>query len=699
MRFLNPGIFNFLWAAALPLILHLISRTRTKKVKFSTVRFIKELERDTIKRFRIKQWLLVLIRTLIIIFLVFAFARPVSEGFVPEWMANTDASGVVLIDNSASMAAKVQGLTNLDRLKEAAGSVLAGLDRELSVSIYQTTPLKLIYEGGNYPDQVRKNLFDISQAHGSDDIWNKLRIILTNESKENASGIECFIFSDFETLPREDNPFNSRGNGQDSLLWRFYLFPGGKLLENNSVRAATPESRIHQSNHLFRLNARIVNDGTTDSRQVPIQMYVNDERVGQVVSTLEKGRTKDFLFQAYPGNENIIKGRIQLPEDDFAPDNVLTFDIPLASSISCKLVGRTPEDMMLIELALKSIDENNELLFLDTQAAGEIKRLYLDDYDVLILHNPGIMSKEAIGDIQNFIQDGGGVIWFAGDGQGDIAGKRGDLALNLPVYNGDSGFRGDGYYTLNLKNDNHALLTDLDLRDIKNELPIIYRFVDSRNKPDHNVVLSMNNEKPFLVECPSNTGSIMYFTSIVDMKWNDLALRGLFVPLLHRIIQYLATDENNTSPVTVDSEKTVHIEKELLKNEWTLVSPSGKIYTLVPDYNREVVVINDTDELGRYSLLADGIPYTSFSTVLASDEYPSKRIEIDKVPAVASATNVKVLIPDGNLQKKIQDIRLGKALWRPFFIAMLILLMLEMILGMVKKDTLKNNVRINGKKD
>ncbi len=80
MVFLNPAILLGLLAASIPIIIHLLNFRKLKKVEFSSISFLKELQKSKIKKIKIKQWLLLLLRTLLIILLVLAFARPTLEG-------------------------------------------------------------------------------------------------------------------------------------------------------------------------------------------------------------------------------------------------------------------------------------------------------------------------------------------------------------------------------------------------------------------------------------------------------------------------------------------------------------------------------------------------------------------------------------------------------------------------------------------
>jgi len=105
MVFLNPSILIGLLAASIPILIHILNFRKLKKVEFSTLDFLKELQKSKIKKIKIKQWLLLLLRTLIIIFLVLAFARPTLESTLFNGTTSTAKSSVAfIIDNSFSMS-------------------------------------------------------------------------------------------------------------------------------------------------------------------------------------------------------------------------------------------------------------------------------------------------------------------------------------------------------------------------------------------------------------------------------------------------------------------------------------------------------------------------------------------------------------------------------------------------------------------
>ncbi|MGE5806813.1 MAG: BatA domain-containing protein, partial [Ignavibacteria bacterium] len=105
MLFLNPVILFGLLAASIPIVIHLFNLRKLKKIDFSTLAFLKELQKNKIKKIKLKQWLLLALRVLIIIFLVMAFARPALRGVaIGGTTSAAKTTAVFIIDNTFSMS-------------------------------------------------------------------------------------------------------------------------------------------------------------------------------------------------------------------------------------------------------------------------------------------------------------------------------------------------------------------------------------------------------------------------------------------------------------------------------------------------------------------------------------------------------------------------------------------------------------------
>src|SRR5437762_1849096 len=82
MVFLNPLVLFGLAAAAIPLILHLLNLRKLRTIEFSTLTFLKELQQSKIRKLKLRQILLLIVRTLLVMLIVLAFARPALRGTI-----------------------------------------------------------------------------------------------------------------------------------------------------------------------------------------------------------------------------------------------------------------------------------------------------------------------------------------------------------------------------------------------------------------------------------------------------------------------------------------------------------------------------------------------------------------------------------------------------------------------------------------
>ncbi|MFQ5748882.1 MAG: BatA domain-containing protein, partial [Planctomycetota bacterium] len=122
MSFLRP---EFLWAlplTALPVLIHLLNRQRFQVVEFSAMDFLRQAVRRTRRRMILEDLLLLILRTLAVLLLVLALARP---GANPGSLLSTRSARaeILILDSSLSMAHRSQGASAFER------AVAAGVGR------------------------------------------------------------------------------------------------------------------------------------------------------------------------------------------------------------------------------------------------------------------------------------------------------------------------------------------------------------------------------------------------------------------------------------------------------------------------------------------------------------------------------------------------------------------------------------------
>ena len=103
MQFKHPEILYFLFLLVIPILVHLFQLRRFKKEYFTNVKLLKELQIQTRKSSKIKKWLLLATRLLLLTCLILAFAQPFFEA---KDTTNKGNELIILLDNSFSMQAK-----------------------------------------------------------------------------------------------------------------------------------------------------------------------------------------------------------------------------------------------------------------------------------------------------------------------------------------------------------------------------------------------------------------------------------------------------------------------------------------------------------------------------------------------------------------------------------------------------------------
>src|SRR5437762_408561 len=125
MSFLHPFLLTGLALIGLPIIIHLIMRQQPKRLIFPAFRFLKQQLKVNQRKLRLRHWLLLAFRMLLIALMCLALARP--RLFSERLMGlNTEQAAIVVlvIDTSPSMEYTVGGKTRLDEGKARAFELL-----------------------------------------------------------------------------------------------------------------------------------------------------------------------------------------------------------------------------------------------------------------------------------------------------------------------------------------------------------------------------------------------------------------------------------------------------------------------------------------------------------------------------------------------------------------------------------------------
>ena len=128
MSYLQPWMLWALPTVLLPIIIHLLNRLRYRTVHWGAMMFLLRANKAATRRAKIRQYLLLLFRALVILFLIWAMSRPITGGWIGKAAGGASEVVLVVLDRSASMgepdgqplaAAKRELVRSLDELVDS----------------------------------------------------------------------------------------------------------------------------------------------------------------------------------------------------------------------------------------------------------------------------------------------------------------------------------------------------------------------------------------------------------------------------------------------------------------------------------------------------------------------------------------------------------------------------------------------------
>src|SRR6185295_1023878 len=104
MQFLAPLFFVALAGLAIPVLLHLTQREKKQIIHFPSLMFVRRIPYEAVRRRKIHNWLLLMLRVAALAMIILAFARPLISRTIQTPPPGAGAREVViLVDSSYSM--------------------------------------------------------------------------------------------------------------------------------------------------------------------------------------------------------------------------------------------------------------------------------------------------------------------------------------------------------------------------------------------------------------------------------------------------------------------------------------------------------------------------------------------------------------------------------------------------------------------
>ncbi|MDD2650402.1 MAG: BatA domain-containing protein [Candidatus Cloacimonetes bacterium] len=376
LSFLNAGILVASIAALVPLLIHLFAKQKPKKIYFSSLMFIKKSLQERHKSIKLRNILLIIIRTLIILLTILAIARPtVKIPFLKNKGAHKDTAIAIIMDNSLSMDYLVDNETELQKAKIIAKNINNMLtDKDVSVLLTRDNSWNLL-NSHLVHGQIDDKLFDTI-----DIVWQSQKLSeLINLATEKLTAShylnkEIYVISDVQD---ENDKF------EDFDIPVFFI-PSSDLQNRRNIACINSkvQSNLVEQAIQRRIMFDIQNFADENINNIMVKLILNSSVVAEKMINLNAKQVRNDSFIISTPQIGWNYGWIEIQDERFTPDNRHYFSFYIEQDINVAVFS----------------DKDRHL----PKAVQSILRLYGAKTDYIDMQS---FSAEQIADYSFFILD------------------------------------------------------------------------------------------------------------------------------------------------------------------------------------------------------------------------------------------------------------------------------------------------------
>ena len=628
--FVNPALLGGLALIALPIIIHWLSRRRFRHKPWAAMRFLLEAERETRRRVRLEQWLLLALRCLAMLLLALLVTRPFLEAGTLGALLGRGGrvQRVLVLGDSASLQYRVGASTQFAELRTAAERLLTWVAQEdagAPIAVYRTSqPTGPWWETAELTaatlGQVREPLRALTPTDQRADPRRVLATVVARVATLGAlDRLDVFVFSDFQRtdwIGAADAPavFEPLREQPAEKLRVVMVTTDSTPRPNVALRLAALE-RPHA---VALLPATLRTEVIAHGGDVPAELGVTLDVAGQSLPSVAldpagpDGARKAQRELTLPNAGFLTLKAVLSRQDALAIDDEFRLAVHVREALRVLLVNGRPavdprrDEVFLLRRALSPPGPFSSGMLTDVADPEGLEGTDLNVYDTVLLCNVPQLSEGAVAALERFVRGGGGLGVFLGDNAEDVsaynqmfyAQGRGLLPAEL-LGVADAGAPGAGLVATGT----HPVTTMFPTQGGGlSEYVHFRRFVRCRvptapaggNLPtDPNAANDPNalaraaaprvlarftdaEQSPALIERTLGRGRVLLCTSSVDLDWDDWAAApdGSYVVTMLETVQYLARPEDAPGAYVVGQPLTLPLPLERYEPAVVFKSPA-----------------------------------------------------------------------------------------------------------------------------
>ncbi|MEQ8909576.1 MAG: BatA domain-containing protein [Vicingaceae bacterium] len=669
MKLLYPEFLYALAALVIPIIIHLFNFRKYKLVKFSQVRFLKDIQQQTQSTSKLKHWLVLLSRCLAIAALVLAFCQPflISED---DTLKKGKKGVSIYLDNSFSMQAKAESGQLLDLAKNKCLAVVSAFKASDRFQLI-TNDFKAEEQHWVNKEAFVEHLQSVEISPKS----RRLSEIIVRQNalfEEDQSGLvpSKFMISDLQKT------FFDWEEVLDSA--KIQLLPLFAEKQSNlsldSLAFSKPYRSLERNESIrFWVN----NHSEEDRAQIPAKLSLNEELKAPLQLSVKAGDTSISNLSYRNGKAQWQKGVLSIQDFPINFDDSLYFSYPLLNQVKVLHLhqGKASE-------AIQRLFQNDSLIDYYQENLNQANFSEFSQYQFIVLDEIESLSSGISQELRKFIEAGHSLCIFP--------------SLNLETASLNqllSSLGLDQIQSLQIEDTKvNQLNVNADLyENVFEELPKNldlpkankYWSIEERNRLEKENILRFSNGKAALNKYRVNGGKLYLSALSLSDSASNFIRHAIFVPTLYNMaLQSISSN----SPLHFLDGSVIHVRN--VESSETPVRLVQKQTEFIPKqrYVGNELRLDLGSKLmhdGHYKLM-QGEKFVGWISLNYKREESKMEFYLpSEVEELAKQSPIRFQTFDesdeGLTNQIIQSVE-GKSLWKYFILLALVFLAIEILL-------------------
>lgn len=664
MKFLYPEFLFGLFTLAIPIIIHLFNFRKSKKIYFSSTRFLTNIKKSTSQKLKLKHYLILISRLLFLTFLVFAFAQP----YLTSADKNPQADRVyIYLDNSSSMSNRIDGTMTSLHLGMDYVSKILDLYPTNTTYKFLTNEFAPFSNTMKSKDEIEELLTELRLSNISRTLPEAYARLKSYTLRQTEKSKDIFIISDFQKSTL-GNIEQLKIDSVDQIFVTPIFFDATKNVFIDSIYLSNPFLMANEKN---QLNVILKNTGYEVASELPIKLFINEIQLASSLVNIPAGGSEELTFEISYNLKKVNRCRISFEDYPVTFDNDFYFVLKLENIINIMEISKDDS-----RSPIEQVYGNTSLFNYRSQIASNIDYSLIRQFDLVIVNGLQNIDNSLSLELNNYIDQGGSILIIPGD-KPDLNSYRNLLpSINLVV--------------------NDTSRVDISMPDLSDPFyENIFESADERiDMPDAMPIINWRGQQMDLLRLRNNTnflsgfrkrGTIFALAAPLLDQFTNFHQHALFVPVMYRLAA-ISKRSFEKSYYSIN-EPTINLRLDSL-NKQDIFKLTDLEIELIPNQRisaNELVLEMPKNTLkpGFYELKLEEKIMAVLAFNLDVAESYLAQMTLDEIKTIFSFyDNVKIFDTNDadNFSKEVKKNKFGVPLWKYALLLSLLFLLAEVLL-------------------